>query len=96
MNYAVVYNNLIKRSQGRLEVERGEWHHILPRSMGGSDDKSNLVKLTYREHFIAHILLYKIHKNRQMAFALGRMKTLNIWGLLALEHMILQEIYIQV
>jgi hypothetical protein len=38
-----------------------EKHHILPRSLGGSDDSSNLVTLTSREHFVAHMLLAKIH-----------------------------------
>ena len=38
-----------------------EVHHVLPRSLGGSDDGSNLVRLTYREHFICHWLLTKIH-----------------------------------
>jgi hypothetical protein len=37
-----------------------EVHHVMPRSLGGSDDSSNLVRLTYREHFIAHWLLTKI------------------------------------
>ena len=48
-----------------LPVGYTENHHILPRSMGGSDDESNLVKLTGREHWIAHLLLWKIHKNSQ-------------------------------
>lgn len=34
-----------------------EVHHILPKSMGGSNEKHNLVKLTTREHFLAHLLL---------------------------------------
>lgn len=38
-----------------------EEHHIVPRCLGGSDDKSNLVLLTAREHFIAHRLLSKIY-----------------------------------
>ncbi|QGT54026.1 putative homing endonuclease [Acinetobacter phage Stupor] len=73
MNYSLIYDKLINKAKGREIIEHGEWHHILPRSMGGTDDASNLVKLTYREHFIAHMLLYKVHKNKQMAFALGRM-----------------------
>ena len=36
-----------------------EKHHILPRSIGGTDDADNLVKLTPREHFVAHRLLTK-------------------------------------
>lgn len=73
MNYQKIYNDLIIKAKSRCEVKCGECHHILPKSMNGTDDKSNLVKLTHREHFIAHLLLYKIHKNRQMAYALSRM-----------------------
>jgi len=48
-----------------------ESHHILPRSMGGSDSKDNLVLLTAREHFIAHRLLCKIYPdNAKMKIAL--------------------------
>lgn len=32
-------------------------HHIVPRCMKGGDEKSNLIKLTYREHYLAHCLL---------------------------------------
>lgn len=38
-----------------------ERHHIIPRCMGGSNDRDNLVALTAREHFLAHMLLGKIH-----------------------------------
>ena len=33
----------------------------MPRCMGGDDSSVNLVKLTAREHFIAHLLLVKIY-----------------------------------
>ena len=36
-----------------------EMHHIIPRSEGGSDEPSNIVALTAREHFLAHWLLYR-------------------------------------
>ncbi len=36
-----------------------ERHHILPRSFGGSNHKDNLIFLTAREHFIAHLILWK-------------------------------------
>jgi len=36
-------------------------HHIVPRHMGGTDDKSNLVKLTVEEHAEAHRKLYEEH-----------------------------------
>jgi hypothetical protein len=41
--------------------------------MGGSDDSSNLVVLTGREHWVAHLLLWKIHKTPAMAFACNMM-----------------------
>lgn len=34
-------------------------HHIIPECDGGNNSKENKVKLTHREHFIAHILLAK-------------------------------------
>lgn len=39
-----------------------ETHHILPRSLGGKDTKENLVNLTAREHFLAHLLYEKYLK----------------------------------
>jgi hypothetical protein len=36
-------------------------HHIIPRHLGGTDDPSNLVKLTIEEHAEAHRLLYEQH-----------------------------------
>ena len=50
-----------------------ESHHILPKSMGGNDKKINRVNLTYREHYIAHIMLYFIYRNNKMSYALFRM-----------------------
>ncbi len=51
-----------------------ENHHIIPRSIGGSDDNSNMILLTAREHFLAHWMLVKIHKDnsnnyQRMVFA---------------------------
>lgn len=32
-------------------------HHIIPKFMGGTNDKSNLINLSYNDHFNAHIIL---------------------------------------
>ena len=36
-----------------------EVHHIIPKSFGGDNSKSNLIKLTARQHYIAHWMLWK-------------------------------------
>ena len=61
MNYHKHYNQLIDRAKTRNIFSSKESHHILPKCIGGTDDPSNLVDLTLREHYIAHILLAKIH-----------------------------------
>lgn len=73
MNYLRIYNELIQSCKLKTDSFAGEIHHILPRSMGGSNDIDNLVKMTYREHFIAHRLLVKIYDNPQMRYAIWRM-----------------------
>jgi len=53
------YNSLMNKAKYRILNCYTEKHHIIPKSMGGSNDKTNLVKLTAREHYIAHLLLTK-------------------------------------
>lgn len=36
-------------------------HHIIPRHAGGTNDASNLIKLTIEEHAEAHRILYEKH-----------------------------------
>jgi hypothetical protein len=36
-----------------------EKHHRIPKSLGGSNDKANIVRLSFRKHFLAHWLLTK-------------------------------------
>ena len=60
MNYQQIYNQLIVRAQNRILEGYKERHHIIPRCLGGTDVKDNLVYLTAREHFIAHKLLHFI------------------------------------
>lgn len=61
MNYQKIYNDLVSRAKTRVLNCYKERHHVIPRCMGGTDDKENLVDLTAREHFIAHWLLTKMH-----------------------------------
>ena len=55
-----IHDQIIKRALTRgRQSEYVESHHIVPRSMGGSDDPSNLVFLTAREHLIVHKLMVR-------------------------------------
>ena len=55
MNYNKLYRRFIESKQSRpLVKEQGyEFHHILPKCLGGSNQKDNLVKLTLKEHLKA-------------------------------------------
>ena len=59
--YTRWYHNIIEQARNRITDGYIERHHIIPRSLGGSNDASNLVNLTAREHFICHWLLTKMH-----------------------------------
>jgi len=73
MNYQRIYDQLISRARTRLIDIAGEKHHIIPRSMGGNNNKKNIVKLTFHEHFVAHLLLWRIYHNNSMAYAVWMM-----------------------
>lgn len=63
MNYLRVYCNLVRAAE-RRDVLEGyiEEHHIFPLSVYGENQRT--VKLTAREHYIAHALLEKIFIKR--------------------------------
>lgn len=55
-------------NRGRFAIPDGEYkeeHHIVPKCMGGTNDKENLVHLYAREHIIAHKLLTEIYPNHK-------------------------------
>ena len=60
MTYKDFIQNILD-SRGRFgcNEEYHERHHIVPKCLGGSNDKENLIDLYAREHFIAHQLLAK-------------------------------------
>lgn len=66
MNYQRIYDALMaSRKANKTPDSYHEKHHIIPRSMGGTDENSNLVELTGREHYLAHWLLARIHGGSQ-------------------------------
>lgn len=58
--YTRWYYDIVNRAKNRLIDGYVEKHHVIPKSIGGTDDKSNLVILTAREHFLCHLLLTKM------------------------------------
>jgi hypothetical protein len=62
MDYKKIYTDLMSESKKRDSfLGYFENHHIIPKCLGGNNSPENLVKLTAREHFIAHLLLAKIY-----------------------------------
>lgn len=76
--YSQWYSNLIHKAKSR-KLENTiykESHHIIPKSLGGDDSPNNLVELTLREHYVAHLLLSKMYEGeaaRKMYCALWLM-----------------------
>jgi len=82
--YTNVYNNIITRAKSRdlpKEIYK-ETHHIIPRCLGGSNSKDNLVELTAQEHRLCHLLLTKMtvskEHTRKMWYA--------VWMILRVEN----------
>lgn len=49
-----------------------EKHHIIPKCMGGSNDKTNFVVFSVRNHIIAHYLLCRIFpENKDLRYAIN-------------------------
>lgn len=70
--YTQCYFRIIERAKSRILVDYSERHHIMPKSLGGSNTANNIVKLTAREHFIVHRLLVKMTTGKskmKMSFA---------------------------
>jgi len=85
MNYSNIYNKLVAqaKSQNRVKIPNDGYdkHHILPESLGGSNDPSNIVLLTGREHYLAHKLLVRMYsgeEKKKMVYALWWMSKTKI------------------
>jgi len=83
--YTKWYNNIISSAKARNVRSKkqakeifgySENHHIIPRSIGGSDLKENMVFLTAKEHFCVHLLLVR------MTSGMDKSKLLSaLWGM---------------
>lgn len=91
MDYKKIYDDFIqdrlkKNPERLLQKKNGnyfEGHHIIPKSKGGRGNSSrpknneNIVLLTAREHFLAHLILWRIYRDRSSALAFHRMLSKN-------------------
>ena len=78
MDYKRIYEEIINKAKlenrNKKENIYYEKHHILPKCLGGLNNKENLVLLTAKEHFICHKLLVKIYPdNNKLIYALSAM-----------------------
>lgn len=67
--YYKQYNKLIDKciqmeSEGYPEDVYTEVHHILPKCIGGTNKKNNLVRMPIRYHIFAHIFLMKAFSDK--------------------------------
>lgn len=73
--FAIIKNRVDNPIKDNSYVEK---HHIIPKSIGGSNKKENLVALTPKEHFVCHLLLVKM--------TTGKFKTKMSYALRLLSH----------
>lgn len=62
--YKKWYFNIIENTRQHVRIKSKEIyyekHHIIPKSLGGTNEKDNLVLLTAKEHLLVHWLLCKM------------------------------------
>jgi len=76
--YTKFYYHIISNFKSDI----GEVHHIIPKSLGGSNEDDNLVRVSPKAHFILHKLLIRMVKQDShkaaMNYALFMMMNRNI------------------
>ena len=75
MSYEEFIQNILD-TRGRFACgeKYHEQHHIMPKCLGGTDNKDNLIDLYAQEHFIAHKLLSQENPdNDKLAYAFWMM-----------------------
>lgn len=81
MNYSSHYEKLIEKRKISCPEGYSEDHHIIPSSIGGPDIPVNRVRLSAREHFVAHLLLVKMYPgNAKLIYAASMMSSFKKYG----------------
>lgn len=79
MNYQKIYNDFIENRKIKKVKGYSEKHHILPRCLGGTDEKQNLIILFASDHLFAHLLLARVY-GWSMWFGLKAMLEMASWS----------------
>ena len=72
-----IFFRINKTFDNNLDVYT-ENHHIIPICLGGSSNTNNLVKLTGREHYLAHWMLAKAFSNAKLMYAFFMMNNIHL------------------
>ena len=80
MDYQRIYSALMHVGRNDRQLDYAEKHHATPKCMGGDDSESNLVSLTAREHYVAHLLLVKMFPGNAPLIYAAHMMTVDKYG----------------
>lgn len=81
MNYSEHYERLIEKRRKERPEGYTENHHAIPKCIGGLKTFENMVRLTAKEHFVAHLLLVKMYsENKGLNNAAFRMSGRKLYG----------------
>ena len=60
--YLSIIDNARRKTRKKSRENYFESHHIIPKCLGGKNNKENRVLLTAKEHYIVHCLLVKMYE----------------------------------
>jgi hypothetical protein len=83
MNYRKIYRAFIRdrrRKEKIVAKQPHDRHHIKPKCLGGTNARSNLIRLSFGDHLFAHLLLAKIYPDSPLLLA-AKLMTKRVPGL---------------
>jgi hypothetical protein len=83
MDYRKIYDKLISKNKRRSikkRIDGFDIHHIKPKCFGGTDSNDNLVRLTYKEHYLAHKLLAKMYSGSKKYKMIAALSLMSVCG----------------
>ena len=87
--YTRWYYAIIEKRAITDRRQRGEVHHIIPKSLGGEDASENLVKLSGHDHAWCHWLLTKMTTGKDQTRMVYAFNMMSVYG----DHMERQSSY---